>query len=438
MVPGGPLTFTQILGTRILGVSKRFHFQNGVGIPPAAGLIELCRILLSERGEVSGIRIAQEILKGYRKLNPSGRDEFFDALATGFSPDPVRVSEASTRYLQEPSAVTLAELQRVTEPPRQELFRRLNMAPDGTQALVRMRQDLISTLSANSLRQAIDADLLHLFSSWFNRGFLTLQRIDWRTPATVLEKIIEYEAVHQIQGWRDLRRRLEADRRCYSFFHPALPDEPIIFLEVALERGISGRIQPLIDPDSPVRPPDIADTAVFYSITNCQRGLRNVPFGSFLIKQVVETLRTELPHLKTFVTLSPIPGFRAWLEEAEFPGEAAKAAKRLSESGWMNDARLEREMLALCAYYLTCVRKGPEPFDPVGRFHLRNGARVERLNWMADVSDTGSKTSATLMANYLYTENELEKNHERYMKDFRVNASREIRTLARRFSMPPK
>ena len=262
--------------------------------------IALCHSLLSERGEVSGSRLAAEALDSYRALDPRGRLAFFELLIREFSPDPEEVGRAGDAYREEPSPENLARLQRVVEPPRQELFRRLNLAPDGTRILVEMRSEVLREADRNSRLKPIGADLAHLFASWFNRGFLVLRRIDWRTSAVILEKLIQYEAVHQIHGWTDLRRRLEADRRCYAFFHPALPDEPIIFIEVALTPGLTDNVQVLLDPDSHVLDTVSAEWAIFYSITNCQEGLRGVSFGSFLIKQVVEDLSKDFPRIRNF------------------------------------------------------------------------------------------------------------------------------------------
>src|SRR5512147_1569306 len=277
----------------------------------------------------------------------------------------------------------------------------MNMAPGGTEMLVALRRRVLKGLKAHPAWSGIDADLLHLFRSWFNRGFLVLQRIDWRTPAVVLEKLIRYEAVHEIKGWSDLRRRLESDRRCYAFFHPALPDEPIIFIEVALTHGMSEKVQPLLDPESPVLPTESADCAMFYSITNCQEGLRGVPFGSFLIKQVVEDLGREFPRIRKFATVSPVPGFREWL--ASNPELAGLHAK-LAQPGWWENAdlseELRQELVPLCARYLLHAKNGREPLDPVARFHLRNGARLDRINWLGDISAVGMHRSAGIMVNY--------------------------------------
>ena len=279
-------------------------------------VVTTCAALLSEAGEVSGAMLAAEAIDAYRSLNDGGREAFFDLLLTAFSPDPAAVQRAVEAYSENRSQINLLHLQQAVESPRQELFRRFNLAPGGTAVLLALRSDVLRTLQDHPERAVIDVDLVHLFRSWFNRGFLVLQRIDWRTSALVLERLIAYEAVHAIQGWKDLRRRLEADRRCYAYFHPVLPDEPLIFIEVALTNGMSSKVQPLVDAGTPVIDPQRADCANFYSITNCQDGLRGVSFGNFLIKQVVEDLGREFPKLKTFATLSPIPSFQQWLSSA--------------------------------------------------------------------------------------------------------------------------
>src|ERR1700720_3370209 len=280
----------------------------------SAGLIELCEDLLSGRGEASGVALAQEILAGYAELTTGPRIAFFETLARTFGHDQARIDVAIAAWRAAPSAETAAELHRASEPRRLELFRRLNLAPGGTAALVSMREQLLDAMDHRDDLAIVDKDFVQLFSSWFNRGFLVLRRIDWSTPAVILEKIIRYEAVHEIRDWEDLRRRVDPpDRRCYAFFHPALVDEPLIFVEVALTREIPGAIAPILsDKREPVEP-QRATTAVFYSITNCQRGLAGVSFGHFLIKQVVEEISREMPRLSTFVTLSPAPGFAEWL-----------------------------------------------------------------------------------------------------------------------------
>ncbi len=398
--------------------------------------VALCHALLSERGEASGAALSREALEAYRTLSGPALHAFFDMLAQEFSPDPEAVEDAAGAYRQEPSQANLIRLQHVVESPRQELFRRINLAAGGTAALVEMRRRVLRDLRKQAHWAGIDADLFHLLGSWFNRGFLTLQRIDWRTPALVLEKLMQYEAVHEIQGWHDLHRRLESDRRCFAFFHPALPDEPIIFIEVALTKGMSDQVQPLLDPDSAVVDPAGADTAIFYSITNCQEGLRGISFGNFLIKQVAEDLGREFPRLKTFATLSPIPGFRKWLtESAVAHAELAGLVGTLAEEDWFRRAgtgtKVRTELMRLCAYYLKLAKHGKEPADAVARFHLGNGARMERLNWLADTSKTGMARSAGMMVNYAYRLKDVEHNHEAYTKEHLVVASPGLSLLAR-------
>ncbi|PWT80600.1 MAG: hypothetical protein C5B57_11985 [Blastocatellia bacterium] len=402
--------------------------------------IATCRALLSERGEVSGARLAAEALAAYRSLDGRALQVFFDLLVDEFSPDPDQVLRAADAYRNERSQGHLVRLQEAVQPPRQELFRRFNTAPGGTAVLVDLRRQLLPTLNDHPQRAGIDADLTHLFRSWFSRGFLVLQRIDWRTSAFLLERLIQYEAVHQIQGWRDLRRRLEADRRCFAFFHPALPDEPLIFIEVALTTEMSAQVQPLIDADSPVADPAQARAAIFYSITNCQEGLRGVWFGNFLIKQAVEDLKREFPRLRTFATLSPISGFCRWLAtpavDEPLSSELESLLVRLTSRDPLADLaispRVQVEVTRLCARYLLHAKKGHVPLDPIARFHLANGARLERLNWMGDTSPAGIRRSLGLMVNYVYRLADVERNHEAYAKHYEIVASHELEKLARK------
>jgi len=407
----------------------------------ARNAIAFCHALLSERGEVSEAALAREAMSAYRELPEAGRALFFDFLVSEFSPDTDALVAAFNRYREQPTAQNLVALQRSAESPRQEMLRRLNTAPGATATLVTMRSHLLEGLKAHPEWQAIDADLIHLFNAWFNRGFVTLKRIDWRTSALVLEKLARYEAVHAVAGWRDLHRRLEADRRCFAFFHPALPDDPLIFIEVALTKGMSDTVQPLLDLSAPVADPQTADTAVFYSITNCQQGLRGIHFGNLLIKQVAQRLGQEFPRLKNFATLSPVPGFRAWLgtigkgSGLEGGRAISDALRGLEEPNWHKNERLAQQMqnalVPLCAYYLIHARHDGEALDPVARFHLGNGASLERINWLADTSKRGLQQSAGLMVNYLYRLKDVEENHEIYVKEHRVAASRQVSKLAR-------
>ena len=400
-------------------------------------LLALCDALLSERGEYASTALAREALLAYQGLDDRCRDEFFDALTRHYSPAAEAVAHAASAYQLDPSPENLTRLQETAEPPRQELFRRLNMAPGGTAALVDMRSELLRGMKAHPQWRVIDFDLMHLLRSWFNRGFLRLERIDWRTSAIVLEKLIQYEAVHAIQGWRDLRRRLEADRRCFAFFHPQLPDEPIIFIEVALTRGMSAHVQPLLDLKSPVALPANADCAMFYSITNCQEGLRGISFGNLLIKQVAEELKREFPHLRRFATLSPIPGLRRWLDQSADKDLLKKIEDPAWHLGEIPDT-LQAQLTRLCAYYLLHAKQGEEPLDPVARFHLGNGASLERLNWMGDSSEQGMARSAGMMVNYVYWLAEVERNHERYFRERRIVAAPAVEKLAREAGLAQK
>ena len=434
-------TRRQSLGRALRALIRPIDVRASQAVRDARRVVDRCRALLSERGEVSGARLANDVVQAYQALDTTAREALFDFLVTDFSLDPSDVGAAADTYRADPSEVNLVGLQGAVEPPRQELFRRINMAQGGTAALVDMRRRLLETLAAHPERTGVDADLLHLFRSWFNRGFLSLQRIEWRTSALVLDRLIQYEAVHQIQGWHDLRRRLEADRRCYAFFHPALPDEPLIFIEVALARRMPAKVQPLLDPDSAVTDPRGADCALFYSITNCQEGLRGVSFGNFLIKQVVEELGREFPHLRTFATLSPIPGFASWLMNRSDPitlnGRPATVQSIVEALGLRQtfeapiDATLQKELARLCANYLLHAKRGQHPRDAVARFHLANGARLERLNWMGDTSPSGLDRSFGLTVNYVYRLQDVERNHEAYAKTGAITASREIQRLGR-------
>src|SRR5579872_2529501 len=366
--------------------------------PSGAELINMCEALLSVRGEASGTAMASEVLDRYHDLDDTERRAFFHALARNFGPDRDKVNKAIEAWMAEPGDGNGGALHFASEPRRQELIRRLNRAPGGTGALVEMRADLLTLLNGHKDLAALDRDIVHLLGSWFNRGFLVLRRIDWSTPANILEQIIRYEAVHQIRDWDDLRRRIDpVDRRCYAFFHPAMPDAPLIFVEVALTETIPGAIAPLLAVNRQSVPADRARTAVFYSISNTQRGLGGISFGNFLIKQVVEELRRELPKLDTFVTLSPVPGFMSWLKDAKdlpISDEERAELKHLDEPNWFDNTELTAQLRAvvepLAAYYFLKARtaKG-RLIDSVARFHLGNGARLERINWLGDVSPKG-------------------------------------------------
>jgi malonyl-CoA decarboxylase len=415
------------------------HQATSVGKQPdAVRVIKCCKALLSARGEVSGASLANRALAAYQSLNRSSLNAFFDFLVNEWSPDVDNVRRCSHAYREEPSSTNLIRLQKAVESPRQEFFRRLNLARNGTAALVEIRRRLLRGLNDHPAWTAIEADLTPLLRSWFNGGFLELRRIDLRTPSAVLKKLMKYEAVHRIRGWQDLRRRLQADRRCFALFHPVLVDEPLAFMELALTSELRSTVEPLLDENSPVRDPSSSTCAIFYSISSCHEGLRGIPFGNILIRRVVEQLSAELPRLKVFATLSPVPGFRPWLTalaRQKTSPDLVGLAAMLERPNWFEDAarvvELKKALVPLCAYYLLQVKRGQEPVDPVARFHLGNGARLVRLNWFGDPSDAGLQRSAGVTANYVYRLSELERNHQAYATHHTVRASRRLYGLAR-------
>ncbi len=370
------VSFLQELLSSIAEQSRALLPKSLFGAAAGDDVEELARALVSGRGEASGVAIARELLDRYARLDAAERLRFFTFLANDMRPDAARVTAAAQAHLDNPSDLTLAKLQKALESPRVEFFRRLNLAPGATAEIVAMRGDLLRVPPTDPALAAVDADLRRLFYVWFNRGFLVLRRIDWNTPAAILEKIIRYEAVHEIQGWDDLRRRLDpADRSCFAFFHPSLVDDPLVFVEVALMRDMPDAIgQVLEEPHAEMigKPPT---TAVFYSISNCQEGLKGITFGNFLLKQVVEELAREKPSLKNFVTLSPVPQFTAWMERAatDADGEpvAAEASALLDimrRSNWPEGAsdteyaEIETALLALAAhYFLNAKSRGRPP-----------------------------------------------------------------------------
>ncbi|WP_455274466.1 malonyl-CoA decarboxylase [Rhizobium herbae] len=402
----------------------------------------LCETLLSSRGEASGMALAKDILDRWQHFNTDRQLDFMRMLLARFGPRGERLARAIEAYGVEQSPVALLELHIAAEPRRQELIRRLNLAPNGIATLVRMREALLTLKAEDRDLDAVDADFAHLFGSWFNRGFLVLRPISWSTPADILEKIIRYEAVHHIGGWDELRRRLAPeDRRCFAFFHPQLIDEPLIFVEVALTQQIPASIADVLREDrAPIRAGD-ATTAVFYSISNCQEGLRGISFGNFLIKQVVEDLRRELPRLNTFVTLSPVPGFAEWLareRRAEASDALTVADKAKLEAivrpDWADDpeifAAVQPVMAAAAAWYFLRARDAKGRIvDPVARFHLGNGARLERINFLGDRSARAMRQAHGLMVNYLYKLDDIEANHEAFAGRGEVVTTPAIRRL---------
>ncbi|ATU95001.1 malonyl-CoA decarboxylase [Phyllobacterium zundukense] len=402
----------------------------------------LCEMLLSSRGEASSMALAAEILERWGALESEDAQKFFHMLHEKFGPEMSKLDQSIENYRAEKNSAAIIALHQAAEPRRQELLRRLNHAPNGTAKLVRMRQQLLASKEQSTENHALDADFAHLFGSWFNRGFLTLRPIDWSTPAHILEKIIKYEAVHEIAGWEELRRRLApADRRCFAFFHPRLADEPLVFVEVALTRSVPRAIGDVLDEGREQINADQATTAVFYSISNCQDGLRGISFGNFLIKQVVEDLRRDLPGLKNFVTLSPVPGFGRWLAKARASAtdpllsEADRETLMLLDDPTWPDkestaVEVERVLLPLAARYFLIERTlEGRPVDPVARFHLGNGARLERLNFLGDCSTKAMQQAHCLMVNYLYKLDDIVANHEALAQRGEVIASPAVKSL---------
>ena len=445
---------------RITGVWR----DMAAGVPDAddgiAGQMRAC--LDGRGGEMAARNRAAKLAQAYLQLTEAGRTDFLRTLAE-FDSDPSAIATAYDRLqaTDDPAERTTATsaLRRALDPPRIRLLSQFTTIPDGMKFLVDLRATLLTRVKGDPYLEALDSDLRGLLAQWFDVGFLELQRIDWSSPAVLLERLVGYEAVHEIRSWSDLKNRLDSDRRCYALFHPRMPAEPLIFVEVALVRGLAGSVQKLLDKKAPLLDPKDADTAIFYSISNCQRGLAGISFGNFLIKNVVAVLAAEHPTLKTFATLSPIPGLRRWLDpklKDDAPGllsadetvallalpiepkpetGAAALAATLAQRGWTRDAGavkvLEPILTRLAARYLLGEARGKRAIDPVAHFHLSNGARVERLTMCGDVSDKGIRESATLMVNYLYDPAKLEDNHEEYVTEGKRNATTAVRRMAR-------
>ena len=424
-------------------------------------LRSLMRECLEARGgEVSARMRAAELGQAYLRLEPEGKARFLSMLAHDFAVDGAAIEAGIEAYRAAPEEAERLKaesaLRRALVPPRVKLLTQFNILPEGVKFLADLRADLLTLTNGDPQLNALDRDLRDLLESWFDVGFLDLRRITWNSPAALLERLIEFEAVHAITSWTDLRNRLESDRRLYALFHPRMPDEPLAFVEVALVKGMADNVQVLLDEEAPPIDTGAADSAIFYSITNTQRGLRGISFGDYLIKRVVQALAAELPNIKVFATLSPIPGFRAWLgqqpestlaapmTEDEQGGVRALGgsddlpealAVVLDRPDWPQDPvtvnALRGPLQRLCARYFLTTREGGTPIDPVSRFHLRNGARLERINWLGDSSAKGLAESAGLMVNYRYQIDDIEKNHEAYIKEGLIALGPEVRALTR-------
>ncbi|RKF14362.1 MCD, Malonyl-CoA decarboxylase MCD [Alginatibacterium sediminis] len=401
-------------------------------------LEEKCTRLLKNSGEATSLALSREILDDYKGLEDDDKLAFFQTLFSQFGVDETSLDEAITNWKLKPSEHLARRLHFATEPKSQDLIRQLNRAPGGTASLVRMRHDLLRLGKGSSELKSLDSDLSHLFSSWFNRGFLRLEVINWSTSAQILEKIIAYEAVHEIQGWDDLRRRVaEKDRRLYAFFHASLPFEPLIFVEVALTQETPRTIDDILAADRETLEPHEVSTAVFYSISNCQAGLRGISFGNFLIKQVVEELKRELPNLKRFITMSPVPGLRKWseshlpLDNEQLLCEAIAQQGELLSKEFVEQYSPELNRLAT-HYLLEAKRSDGGPVDPVSRFHLGNGAHLERIHLWANRSQRGMSDSYGIMVNYEYDLPSIERNHESFLSDGTIKTSAQIKKLHRK------
>jgi len=443
----------------------------GISMPEASDtdartLRRLMRECLEARGgEVSARARAAELGRRYLNLNDSGRRTFFHILAHDFASDRERIERAiaSVQAAEDDSHRLSAEaqLRRALVPPRVKLLTQFNALPEGVKFLVDLRAEVLSVAAEDPYLRELERDLSDLLTSWFDVGFLDLQRITWHSPAALLEKLIAYEAVHEIRDWGDLRNRLDSDRRCFALFHPRMPEEPLAFVEVALTQEMAGSVQRLLDETAPQDDPASAKTAIFYSISNTQKGLRGISFGEYLIKQVVGHLSGELPQIETYATLSPVPGFRVWLDrapagllEAMLEDDERKGLVKLSgqqspraalqvllaRPDWPEDDAvvgvLEAPLKRLAARYFLERRENGTPLDAVARFHLKNGARLERINWLGDVSPKGLRQSAGIMVNYRYVLDEIEANHEAYMQERRVALGSEVQRLLKGWKDP--
>ena len=424
-----------------------------------AQMRELLEASRAQRGgETSARARAEQIAAIYRGADSAQRATILNLITREFAPDRDALDAALGAMQSAANATELsraeAQLRLALDAPRARFFTQFNLIPEGVKFLVDLRHDLLGLLARDPSLEVLQVELDGLLASWFDPGFLELQRISWHSPALILEKLIAYEAVHPIESWNDLRNRLDTDRRCYAFFHPRMPNEPLIFVEIALVKGVPANVQLLLDQKAPVHDPQAADTAVFYSISNTQRGLRGISLGNLLLKRVIEDLRRDLPQLKVFATLSPLSGFRKWLEPAAAqdatllaPADAVKLARvlgidareaplaaALARPDWASDAKLaealREPMEKLCARYLLKEKSGGQPLDPVANFHLNNGARVQGLFWLADPSARGMRQSYAMMVSYRYDPEEVDRNHERFLHNGQIAASPRVLRLA--------
>jgi len=430
--------FTRSIVDSIADAGENFLDLSGFRSSPIQDLLDLSMDLISHKGLASGLALARQVVARYGNLAPRNKLKFLLELSRLMAPDMKAIQAAAAQFAESPNEEALLVLSKKITSPRTTFFNRMIMAPDGTQAMISLREDVLSFLHEHPELKAIDNELKNLLTSWFNPGLLILRKIDWETEASILEKIIHYEAVHDIRNWNDLKQRLSPKRRCFAFFHPSLEDEPLIFVEIALTRGVASTIQDIISEGAKVS--SSPNTAIFYSINNCQPGLRKIPLGNFLIKMVVNKLAAELPGIKTYSTLSPIPGFRLWLDERRSSGKLSflsptetEVLSMLDDKAWASQPKkrkmLEKPLMKACAYYLLKEKKYERPLNPVARFHFGNGAQLYQINWMGNNSEHGIKESYGLMVNYMYDLRQIELNHEAYAEKGILATSKSVRSL---------
>ena len=403
------------------------------------GKIEGC--LTGKGGEVSARSRAAEVGRAYLMLSEKGKKKFLKLLVAdfGINHDQVKIAINKYQEISDPSDLQKQayELRNLLEPSRTKLLRQFNELQEGVKFLVKLRAEILRWVKTETYLKALNIDVYRLLVSWFDIGFLDLRRITWNTPAAILEKLIEYEAVHAISSLKDLKNRLRDDRRCYAYFHPRMKDEPLIFVQVALVKGISKNVLNLLDIESTVGNPEEADTAIFYSISNCQAGLAGVSFGNFLIKRVVADLVEKHPNLKTFSTLSPIPKFMKWansesvsIDLSDEERDAINITNKAAQDEQLElPENIKEILIKLCARYLLTAKRGDQAYDRVSHFHLSNGALIERINWGGDLTPAGMSQSAGIMVNYLYDLSSIEKNHELYTGHGEIIASEQVLNL---------
>ncbi len=420
----------------IADAGEKFLDNSKLRGTPVQELLELSYDLISHKGLASGIALARQVVSHYNKLNKKERLTYFRQLIKITEVDIQEIKARAEELYHNPGPETREKLQHSLKTKCRKLFNRINMAPGGTKAIVQMREDLLAFLPKNPGLKPLDVDLRTLLTTWFNPGFLVLEKIDWDTEASILEKIIRYETVHNIDNWNDLKQRLVSNRKCYAYFHPALEDDPLIFVEVALTKGIASSVQAILnDNETDVK----RNTAIFYSINNCQRGLRRIPLGNFLIKMAVMEIKRENANIKTFSSLSPVTGFSKWLqlelekEDGVLFDKNRELLKEALKPGWHKNEKLVKKLrkplMQTCAHYLVNVKRGEKPLNPVARFHFGNGAELYRINWMGNSSAHGLSDSFGIMVNYLYDLKSMEYNHENYMVNGGLALSKSVKGL---------